>query len=78
MDGPPLVGELMEGEYSLTLRLTLINLTAQDSGMYRCSATKLVTGQHSHQDTLVTVAGVCLGVSVLKNHVALFIWFTKA
>ncbi|XP_060755794.1 vascular endothelial growth factor receptor 1 isoform X1 [Neoarius graeffei] len=56
MDGPPLVGELMEGEYSLTLRLTLTNLTAQDSGMYRCSATKLVTGQHSHQDTLVTVA----------------------
>ncbi|KAF4075767.1 hypothetical protein AMELA_G00222560 [Ameiurus melas] len=56
LDGPPLVGELTEGEYSLTLRLTLTNLTAQDSGTYRCSATHLVTVQHSHQDILVTVA----------------------
>lgn len=64
MDSPPLVGELTEGEYSLTLSLTLMNLTAQDSGMYRCSATHLVTGQHSHQDALVAVAGVCLGVKL--------------
>ncbi|XP_060717273.1 vascular endothelial growth factor receptor 1 isoform X1 [Tachysurus vachellii] len=56
VDGPPLVGELTEGEYSLTLSLALMNLTAQDSGMYRCSATHLVTGQHSHQDALVAVA----------------------
>lgn len=59
---PSLVGELTEGEYSLTLRLTLANLTAQDSGRYRCSATHLVTGQQSYQEELVTVAGVCLSV----------------
>ncbi|KAM9436218.1 vascular endothelial growth factor receptor 1 isoform 2-T2 [Clarias gariepinus] len=53
---PSLVGELTEGEYSLTLRLTLANLTAQDSGRYRCSATHLVTGQQSYQEELVMVA----------------------
>lgn len=59
VEGPPLVGELAEGEYSLALHLTLTNLTAQDSGTYRCSATHLYTGQHSDRDALVSVAGVC-------------------
>ncbi|KAI5627449.1 vascular endothelial growth factor receptor 1 isoform 1 precursor [Silurus asotus] len=66
VEGPPLAGKLTEGEYSLTLRLTLTNLTAQDSGTYRCSATHLVTGQPSHQEALVTVA-VLEAPALLQN-----------
>lgn len=69
---PPLVGELTEGEFSLILRLTLSNLTAQDSGKYRCSVTHLVTKKQSHQDALITVAGVCVLVFLYskKNSVS--------
>ncbi|TSK98456.1 Vascular endothelial growth factor receptor 1 [Bagarius yarrelli] len=56
VEGPVLFGQLMEGEYSLSLRLTLRNLSAQDSGMYRCSATHLVTAQRLNRDALVSVA----------------------
>lgn len=65
---PPLVGELTEGEYSLNLRLTLSNLSSQDSGTYRCSVTHLVTGKQSHQDARMAVAGVCLCAPQPKKH----------
>ncbi|XP_072545272.1 vascular endothelial growth factor receptor 1 isoform X2 [Salminus brasiliensis] len=55
MGGPFLGGELTEEEFSLTLRLLLRNLTAQNSGTYRCFASHLLTGEHIHLDTLVKV-----------------------
>uniref|UniRef100_A0AAR2IQQ1 receptor protein-tyrosine kinase n=1 Tax=Pygocentrus nattereri TaxID=42514 RepID=A0AAR2IQQ1_PYGNA len=45
--------ELTEGEFSIALRLLLRNLTTQHSGKYRCVATHLLTGEHTHLDTLV-------------------------
>ncbi|KTG35666.1 hypothetical protein cypCar_00000070 [Cyprinus carpio] len=48
-------GELKEGQFSHTLQLLLKNVTAQDSGTYRCSATHLLTGEHTHLDTAVEV-----------------------
>ncbi|XP_026056306.1 vascular endothelial growth factor receptor 1-like isoform X1 [Carassius auratus] len=48
-------GELKEGQFSHTLELLLKNVTAQDSGTYRCSATHLLTGEHTHLDTTVEV-----------------------
>ncbi|XP_019897332.2 vascular endothelial growth factor receptor 1 isoform X2 [Esox lucius] len=53
--GPFLGGELSSGEFSDTLSLLLNNLTAGDSGTYRCSAHHLLTGQNTHLDTQVTV-----------------------
>lgn len=53
-----LAGELTEGQFSLTLRLQLKNVTAQDSGTYRCSTTRLLTGEHMNLDTPVEVTGV--------------------
>ncbi|XP_028288442.1 vascular endothelial growth factor receptor 1 isoform X2 [Parambassis ranga] len=43
------------GEFSNFLVLLLRNLTARDSGTYRCSARHLVTGQETHLDTKVVV-----------------------
>ncbi|XP_008286630.1 vascular endothelial growth factor receptor 1-like isoform X1 [Stegastes partitus] len=43
------------GEFSNSLVLLLSNLTANDSGAYRCSARHLVTGQKTHLDTQVEV-----------------------
>ncbi|XP_067234714.1 vascular endothelial growth factor receptor 1 isoform X3 [Chanodichthys erythropterus] len=48
-------GELTEGHFSHTLHLLLKNVTAQDSGTYRCSATHLLTGERTHLDTAVEV-----------------------
>uniref|UniRef100_A0A8C1Z5P2 receptor protein-tyrosine kinase n=1 Tax=Cyprinus carpio TaxID=7962 RepID=A0A8C1Z5P2_CYPCA len=48
-------GELTEGQFSHTLYLLLKNVTAQDSGTYRCSATHLLTGEHTHLDTAAPV-----------------------
>ncbi|NP_001014829.3 vascular endothelial growth factor receptor 1 isoform X1 [Danio rerio] len=48
-------GELTEGQFSHTLHFGLKNLTARDSGTYRCSATHLLTGEHIHLDTAVEV-----------------------
>uniref|UniRef100_A0A8C2DSP9 receptor protein-tyrosine kinase n=1 Tax=Cyprinus carpio TaxID=7962 RepID=A0A8C2DSP9_CYPCA len=48
-------GELTEGQFSHTLYLLLKNVTAQDSGTYRCSATHLLTGEHTHLDTAVQI-----------------------
>jgi len=46
---------LTTGEFSSSLVLLLSNLTARDSGAYRCSARHLVTGQETHLDTQVVV-----------------------
>uniref|UniRef100_A0A673G7B8 receptor protein-tyrosine kinase n=1 Tax=Sinocyclocheilus rhinocerous TaxID=307959 RepID=A0A673G7B8_9TELE len=48
-------GELTEGQFSHTLYLLLKNVTSQDSGTYRCSATHLLTGEHTHLDTAAPV-----------------------
>ncbi|XP_057179005.1 vascular endothelial growth factor receptor 1 isoform X2 [Triplophysa rosa] len=48
-------GELTEGQFSLTLRLLLKNVTTQDSGSYRCSTTDLLTGERMNLDTPVEV-----------------------
>ena len=47
--------QLTSGEFSNSLVLLLSNLTAGDSGAYRCSARHLITGQGTHQDTQVVV-----------------------
>lgn len=47
--------QLTSGEFSNSLVLFLSNLTARDSGAYRCSAHHLVTGQETHLDTHVVV-----------------------
>ncbi|XP_056220845.1 vascular endothelial growth factor receptor 1 isoform X2 [Seriola aureovittata] len=47
--------QLTSGEFSNSLVLLLSNLTARDSGAYRCSARHLVTGQETHLDTQVDV-----------------------
>lgn len=44
-------------EFSNSLVLLLNNLTARDSGTYRCSAHHLITGQETHLDTQVVVMG---------------------
>lgn len=46
---------LTSGQFSDSLVLLLNNLTAGDSGLYRCSAHHLVTGQETHLDTQVLV-----------------------
>lgn len=43
------------GEFSTSLILLLSNLTARDSGVYRCSARHVITGQETHLDTQVVV-----------------------
>uniref|UniRef100_A0A672J0R8 receptor protein-tyrosine kinase n=1 Tax=Salarias fasciatus TaxID=181472 RepID=A0A672J0R8_SALFA len=45
------IQQLAIGEFSASLVLVLSNLTARDSGTYRCSAHHLVTGQETHLDT---------------------------
>ncbi|KAL4660156.1 vascular endothelial growth factor receptor 1 isoform X1 [Arapaima gigas] len=47
--------QLLSGMFSNTLRLTLRNLTTQNSGMYSCSALHLLTGKEVHLDTSVNV-----------------------
>uniref|UniRef100_A0A671RUU2 Platelet-derived growth factor receptor-like protein n=1 Tax=Sinocyclocheilus anshuiensis TaxID=1608454 RepID=A0A671RUU2_9TELE len=55
-EGASVLGvELTEGQFSHTLYLLLKNVTAQDSGTYRCSATHLLTGEHTHLDTAVEI-----------------------
>lgn len=61
-------GELTEGQFSHTLHFGLKNLTAQDSGTYRCSATHLLTGEPTHLDTAVEVTGVSLRIPVFNIH----------
>uniref|UniRef100_A0A8C9X559 receptor protein-tyrosine kinase n=1 Tax=Sander lucioperca TaxID=283035 RepID=A0A8C9X559_SANLU len=47
--------QLTLGEFSTSLVLLLSNLTAKDSGAYRCSAHHLIIGQEAHLDTQVVV-----------------------
>ncbi|XP_034416288.1 vascular endothelial growth factor receptor 1 [Cyclopterus lumpus] len=47
--------QLTSGEFSNRLVLLLSNLTARDSGAYRCSTRHLITGQEAHLDTQVVV-----------------------
>lgn len=47
--------QLTPGEFSSSLVLYINNLTARDSGAYRCSAHHLITGQETHLDTQVVV-----------------------
>ncbi|KAF1373009.1 hypothetical protein PFLUV_G00255900 [Perca fluviatilis] len=47
--------QLTLGEFSNSLVLLLSNLTARDSGAYRCSAHHLIIGQEAHLDTQVVV-----------------------
>uniref|UniRef100_UPI0037E70419 vascular endothelial growth factor receptor 1 isoform X1 n=1 Tax=Semicossyphus pulcher TaxID=241346 RepID=UPI0037E70419 len=47
--------QLTSGEFSITLDLLLKNLTARDSGAYRCSARHIITGQDTHLDAQVVV-----------------------
>ncbi|XP_034427857.1 vascular endothelial growth factor receptor 1 isoform X1 [Hippoglossus hippoglossus] len=51
----PRIQLLTSGEFSNALSLLLSNLTAADSGAYRCSAHHLLTGQETHLDTQVVV-----------------------
>ncbi|KAM9839361.1 LOW QUALITY PROTEIN: vascular endothelial growth factor receptor 1 [Aulostomus maculatus] len=53
---PALNGDLTSGEFSNSLLLLLSNLTARDSGTYRCSTHHLITGQEIHLDTQVVVS----------------------
>ncbi|XP_039982500.1 vascular endothelial growth factor receptor 1 isoform X2 [Xiphias gladius] len=47
--------QLTSGVFSNSLVMLLSNLTAKDSGAYRCSARHLVTRQETHLDTQVVV-----------------------
>lgn len=47
--------QLTSGEFSNRLVLLLSNLTARDSGAYRCSTRHLITGQEAQLDTQVVV-----------------------
>uniref|UniRef100_A0A7N9AW57 receptor protein-tyrosine kinase n=1 Tax=Mastacembelus armatus TaxID=205130 RepID=A0A7N9AW57_9TELE len=49
------VQQLTSGEFSNSLVLLLSNLTARDSGVYRCSGRHVVTRQEAHLDTEVKV-----------------------
>uniref|UniRef100_A0A672ZRR2 receptor protein-tyrosine kinase n=1 Tax=Sphaeramia orbicularis TaxID=375764 RepID=A0A672ZRR2_9TELE len=53
--GAIIVQPLSSGDFSNSLVLLLSNLTARDSGVYRCSAHHLVTEQEMHLDTEVAV-----------------------
>ncbi|XP_040921731.1 vascular endothelial growth factor receptor 1 isoform X2 [Toxotes jaculatrix] len=58
--------QLTSGDFSNSLVLLLSNLTARDSGAYRCSARHLVTRQETHLDTQVAVT--ILEHPVLRNN----------
>uniref|UniRef100_A0A669CQK1 receptor protein-tyrosine kinase n=1 Tax=Oreochromis niloticus TaxID=8128 RepID=A0A669CQK1_ORENI len=47
--------QFMVGDFSNSLVLLISNLTARDSGAYRCSARHIVTGQETHLETQVEV-----------------------
>uniref|UniRef100_A0AAQ6A1M3 receptor protein-tyrosine kinase n=1 Tax=Amphiprion ocellaris TaxID=80972 RepID=A0AAQ6A1M3_AMPOC len=62
--------QLTLGEFSNSLILLLSNLTARDSGAYRCSARHLVTRQETHLDTqflCVSVSSVLEPPVLLNN-----------
>ncbi|RVE58758.1 hypothetical protein OJAV_G00197900 [Oryzias javanicus] len=51
----PIIYQPTTGDFSSSLVLLLSNLTAQDSGIYRCSARHLFTKKVTHLDTQVVV-----------------------
>lgn len=57
--------QLSPGEYSNSLVLLLSNLTARDTGVYRCSANHLFTGKEAHLDTQVNVSSKCPPIKLL-------------
>lgn len=55
------------GEYSNFLALSIGNLTASHSGVYRCSARHRVSGKESHLDTKVAVISKWCGCTFTLN-----------
>uniref|UniRef100_A0A3B4BI19 Platelet-derived growth factor receptor-like protein n=1 Tax=Periophthalmus magnuspinnatus TaxID=409849 RepID=A0A3B4BI19_9GOBI len=55
----PAPAQLSVGEYSSALVLQRHNLSATDTGLYRCSAHHLLTGKQAHLDIQVNVSGKC-------------------
>uniref|UniRef100_A0A8C8E194 receptor protein-tyrosine kinase n=1 Tax=Oryzias sinensis TaxID=183150 RepID=A0A8C8E194_9TELE len=51
----PIIHQPTTGDFSISLVLLLSNLTARDSGTYRCSTRHLLTGKETHLDTRVVV-----------------------
>ncbi|KAJ8413190.1 hypothetical protein AAFF_G00091860 [Aldrovandia affinis] len=66
--GPSQVTELWTGEFSHTLRLSLPNLTVQDSGTYTCSAHHLLLGEDLYLETQVKV--IALEAPVLLQNLS--------
>uniref|UniRef100_A0AAV2LBP7 receptor protein-tyrosine kinase n=1 Tax=Knipowitschia caucasica TaxID=637954 RepID=A0AAV2LBP7_KNICA len=52
----PLPGQLSVGPFSSALKLQRHNVSAADSGLYRCSAHNLLTGRPAHLDIQVNVS----------------------
>lgn len=59
--------QLTSGEFSNSLVLLIKNLTARDSGAYRCSAHHLITGQETHLDTQVVVTSEYCSHSLMSS-----------
>lgn len=64
--------QVSSGEYSNSLVLLLSNLTARDTGVYRCSANHLVTGKEAHLDIQVNVSSKCPQVRPLNKILLLY------
>ncbi|XP_077409815.1 vascular endothelial growth factor receptor 1 isoform X2 [Vanacampus margaritifer] len=64
--GTTVHGHPSTGEFSHSLRLSLSNLSTQDSGAYMCAARHGVTGQEVHQVAQVKV--LALEPPVLRNY----------
>ncbi|XP_020500898.2 vascular endothelial growth factor receptor 1 isoform X1 [Labrus bergylta] len=60
----PSTQQFTSGQFSNTLELLISNLTARNSGAYRCSAHHVITRQETHLDTKV-------GVTILEPPVLL-------
>ncbi|XP_036934609.1 vascular endothelial growth factor receptor 1 isoform X2 [Acanthopagrus latus] len=59
--------QLTSGEFSNSLILLISNLTARDSGAYRCSARHLITRRKTHLDTQVVVTRLNASTSSLET-----------
>ncbi|KAI1891235.1 hypothetical protein AGOR_G00141690 [Albula goreensis] len=66
--GPAPLSELWTGEFSHTLRLSLTNLTVEDSGTYSCSAKNLLSGEELHLETQLKV--IALEAPVLLQNLS--------
>lgn len=61
--------QFTSGRFSNTLDLSLGNLTARNSGTYRCSARHIVTGQEIHLDVQVMVTSKLPSQFIFKTQV---------